>query len=120
MDKRRKNLGNYGETAAAGYLSAKGYDILARQYKTPLGEIDIIAKAPNGYIVFAEVKYRRNTSHGRPAAAISPAKQQAAIAAAGDYLAKNNALDADCRFDVLEVFGREELAVNHVEDAFWA
>ncbi|MCL2396513.1 MAG: YraN family protein [Defluviitaleaceae bacterium] len=117
MDKRKK-IGNFGETAAAGYLAAKGYEILARNYKAAGGEIDIVAR-DGGCIVFAEVKYRKQIGYGRPAAAVTSAKQRAIIAAAGCYLAEHGRMDADCRFDVIEIFGREMLEINHIENAFW-
>ena len=117
MDNTRKKAGNYGETAALGYLAAKGYEILAQNYRDGAGEIDVIAK-DGGYIVFAEIKYRRQLNFGRPVESITPAKRRSLISAAYGYLAKNNLNDADCRFDVIEVFGREMLEINHIENAF--
>jgi putative endonuclease len=114
---RRKRAGNYGETAAEGYLAAKGYAILARNYRAWGGEIDIIAK-DGDYIVFIEVKYRRQTAYGRPVAAITQKKRRAMVAAAYGYLADNGRGDENCRFDIIEVFGREQLDINHIENAF--
>jgi len=117
MDSIRKKAGNYGEAAALGYLSAKGYIILTQNYRSGSGEIDIIAKEGE-YIVFVEVKYRRQLNFGRPVDSITPAKRRSLISAAYGYLAKNNLNHADCRFDVIEVFGREILEINHIENAF--
>ena len=114
---RRKRAGNYGENAAAGYLRARGYVILTQNYESGGGEIDIVAK-DGGYIVFVEVKYRRQLAYGRPADAITAKKQWAMVAAAQCYLAENGLVDADCRFDVIEIFGRELLEINHIENAF--
>jgi len=114
---RRKSTGNYGEVAAAGYLEAKGYAILARNYKAWGGEIDIVAKSGD-YIVFIEVKYRRQLAYGRPAAAVTQKKRRALVAAAYGYLAEKARGDANCRFDIIEVFGREQLHINHIENAF--
>ena len=116
---RRKRAGNYGEAAAKGYLAALGYDILETRYRCDGGEIDIIAK-DGEYLVFVEVKYRRQVNFGSPAAAVTASKQRAMATAAWFYLAKNNLADASCRFDIIEVFGRENLDINHIKDAFWA
>ena len=114
---RRKRAGNYGETAVTGYLAAKGYEILARNYRAWGGEIDIVAK-DSDYIVFIEVKYRRQLAYGRPAEAVTHKKRRAIIAAAYGYLAEYCRGDENCRFDIIEVFGREQLTINHIENAF--
>jgi len=116
---RRAAAGNYGETAAKGYLTAKGYEIVAERYRASGGEIDLIAK-DGSYLVFVEVKYRRQVNFGSPAAGITVAKRRAIAAAARRYLADKALIDVDCRFDVIEVFGREQLTINHIENAFWA
>ncbi|MCL2377422.1 MAG: YraN family protein [Defluviitaleaceae bacterium] len=115
---RRKQAGNFAETAATRYLAAKGYQILVQNYKVHGGEIDIIAK-DSDYIVFIEVKYRKQLDYGRPAEAITVKKQRTMIKAARTYLAKEGFYEANCRFDIIEVFGREHLDVNHIENAFW-
>jgi len=115
-DLRNKRKGNYGETAAAGFLRAKGYEIHAQNYKRG-GEIDIVAKH-RGYVVFVEVKYRKAFANWLPVDAVTPAKQRQIIRAAQVYIAENGMHDADIRFDVIEVVGVEELEINHIEDAF--
>ena len=115
---RRKRAGNFGEAAALGYIEAKGYTVLAEKFKAGSGEIDIIAR-DGDYLVFVEVKYRRQAKFGSPVAAITPAKMRTMISAARRYLAKNHLIDANCRFDVIEIFGRELLEINHIENAFW-
>ena len=115
---RRKKSGDFAEAAVASYLAAKGYKILVQNYKAHGGEIDIIAKDAD-YIVFIEVKYRKQLDFGRPVEAITVGKQRAMIKAARSYLAKECQYDANCRFDVIEVFGRELLEMNHIENAFW-
>jgi len=122
VEDRRKRAGDYGETAADGYLAAKGYEILARKYKAYGGEIDIVARYVDArygeYIVFVEVKYRKSLAYGRPADAVSQNKQRALIKAARGYLARFGRGDEYCRFDVLEIFGKEQLHINHIENAF--
>ena len=118
MDKRGR--GNYGEAAAKGYLAAKGFKVLAEKYWADRGEIDLIAKDPgDGYLVFVEVKYRRQTGFGSPGESVTAAKRRAIILAAQQYLAENELFEQDCRFDVIEITGRELLEINHIKNAFW-
>lgn len=117
MADRRKRAGGYGEAVAKGFLEAKGYKILARNFKAFGGEIDIVAK-DGDYIVFVEVKYRRQLAFGRPVEAITEKKRRALIAAAYGYMAQNGRGDENCRFDIIEVFEREQLHINHIENAF--
>jgi len=110
-------VGNYGENAARGFLERRGYAVLETNYKRGGGELDIIARHGE-YIVFIEVKYRRTLGAGRPGIAVTPAKQRAMIQTAKHYIAENELVDTDFRFDVVEVFGRETLAVHVIENAF--
>ncbi|MCL2235648.1 MAG: YraN family protein [Defluviitaleaceae bacterium] len=113
-----KAKGNYGENTALGFLESKGYRILSTNYKANGGEIDIIAK-DGEYIVFVEVKYRRGNAFGDGFDAITPAKVRRIIKTAKVYLHKQNLWEAPCRFDIIEIFGHEQLEIDHVENAFW-
>jgi len=113
------NKGQYGENASVGYLAAKGYSILARNYKKAGGEIDIIAKDGEGYIVFVEVKYRRGTGFGAGTDAVGAGQHRRIIKTAKAYLYEQGMWDAPCRFDVIEIFGAEQLEISHFENAFW-
>ena len=64
-----KNIGDSGEEIAANYLIGKGYEIIERNFRTNVGEIDIIA-AHDGFIVFVEVKTRLNDKFGYGADAV--------------------------------------------------
>jgi putative endonuclease len=55
----KQNRGNRGEEGAARYLTSNGYRILTRNYRKPWGELDIIAQAKDGTLVFVEVKAMR-------------------------------------------------------------
>ena len=68
-------LGRQGEEAAAVFLKEAGYEILARNFRTPRGEIDIVA-GTGQTVAFIEVKTRRTRRFGRPAAAVDYRKQQ--------------------------------------------
>ena len=69
----RQALGRVGEDAAAGYLTQRGMQLVARNWRCRYGEIDIIARE-GGVLVFCEVKTRRGTGFGVPLAAITAAK----------------------------------------------
>ena len=118
MTKTSKDKGDYGENTAVGYLAAKGYKVLAQNYKSAGGEIDIIA-LDGEYIVFVEVKYRRGTSFGDVAEAATHGQTRRIIKTAKKYLYEQDKTAAPCRFDIIEIFGNELLEINHLENAFW-
>ena len=91
-----------GEDLACGELRRRGYDILARRYRTRHGEIDIIAR-DGATIVFVEVKARADEAYGGGGAAVTAWKQQRIVRMATDYLARHALLEAPCRFDVVSV-----------------
>lgn len=108
------NRGMGGEMLACSYLEDKGYIILERNYEACGAEIDIIALQEN-YVVFIEVKYRKNISAGYPREAVTVYKQKKIKKAALCYIAQKQ-LDCDFRFDVIEIIGD---AAEHIENAFW-
>ena len=112
----RRHVGNEQETKVQEFLLEQGYEILARNFYTKHGEIDIIAKK-DGYLVFVEVKYRGDNRFGAPEEAVDFRKQRKIIAAAQYYLYKNRIpFDTPCRFDVAGVAGGE---IRITENAFW-
>lgn len=119
----RKGLGNRGEETAAAYLEQKGYAILERQYRTPVGEIDLIAR-DGKTLVFVEVKTRRSARYGQPSAAVGWEKQRRIIRGAMWYMMnRQRQREAPpCRFDVVEVYAAQDHAwkVRHLENAFEA
>ena len=84
----RRAIGTEYETLACEYLTRHGYQILCRNFRCRQGEIDIIAR-DRDYLVFIEVKYRRDEHEGDPAEAVDARKQ--AIAAGGDAKAQTDA-----------------------------
>ncbi|WP_315524445.1 YraN family protein [Pseudoramibacter alactolyticus] len=119
---QNKRKGNRAEQLAADYLSReKRHQILARNYLTAFGEIDIISE-DDETLVFTEVKYRENTDHGLPGQAVGKAKQRHIIQTALYYLQENAVDDRALRFDVIEVWQRDKdrLAIHHIENAFHA
>ena len=115
-------IGLQMEDLAARYLEYKGYEVLARRYKGRLGEIDLVARQGD-VLVFAEVKYRRDLSMGRPSLAVSSSKQQKIRRTAMQYLAEYGSRAAEqdigCRFDVIELWQENgKYRVHHYKNAF--
>ncbi len=115
-------LGNAGERLAARHLRRLGMRILHRQYRTPMGEIDLIAQ-DGQTLVFVEVKTRRGISAGLPAEAVDRRKQAQLTRLALVFLKKHRLLDRPARFDVVaivwpEAGGRPQ--VTHYPNAFEA
>ena len=106
--------GAAGEQAACDYLTAKKYRILARNYRRPCGEIDIVA-ADKKTLVFVEVKKRASRAFGGPIAAVTAAKQRR-VALTAYYFIKESAPKFDSiRFDVICLLPGE---LEHIENAF--
>ena len=102
-----KSRGDAAEAAARAFLAGKGFGFLVANYRTPGrggGEIDLVMRAPDGTLVFVEVRQRTGVSHGGAAASISRVKQQRIILAARHYLMQL-ASPPPCRFDVVLVQG---------------
>jgi putative endonuclease len=99
----RRQLGDAGEDLAASALKRQGYKILERNYLTPLGEIDLIARQGK-VLVIIEVKTRRGERFGTPQEAVSAAKQNR-LRRLADYYLKQKRLGADVlvRFDVVGI-----------------
>jgi putative endonuclease len=113
-----KPLGSEGEDLAVRFLQKKGYRIVARNYRTPVGEIDIIAR-DGDTIVFIEVKTRTDISFGYPFEAVNKRKRQKLKNLALLYL-KRQGKEPPVRFDVLSIFcmdnGKKD--IEHIKDAF--
>ncbi len=111
-------LGSSGEALASNFLKNKGYVILEKNYTTPLGEIDIIAK-DSGIIVFIEVKTRANDSFGYPFQAVNARKRKKLKKIALLYM-KHLREEVPARFDVLSIQTHAEgtYSIQHITDAF--
>ena len=118
MTQDRLTLGRQGEDAAALYLQRKGMKILARNLRTPVGEIDLVARHRR-IIAFVEVKTRRGTAFGFPAEAVGPRKQRQIVQAAKWYLNDNASERLQPRFDVVAiVVSGDKLHIEHIPGAF--
>lgn len=121
MTLKRLEFGKNGEKAAESYLKKQGYRILKKNYRTPVGEIDIIAEHKS-VLVFIEVKSRTSAAFEHPFMAVTPRKQKKIAQTANYFLAKNTAGDREIRFDVVSVLPSNEkpgvLEVEVLQDAF--
>lgn len=102
MTQDRLSLGKKGEELAIERLRALKYKVLERNFKCPLGEIDIIARDKN-MLVFIEVKTRATRDFGGPAAAVHERKQRQLSKVALLYLNQKKLFDIPARFDVVAV-----------------
>lgn len=100
----RAETGRRGEAAAARWYIKQGGRLLAHNFRTRMGELDVVVQEPDGTIVICEVKTRSTDAVSRPAEAVNAAKQKRLILAAQYYLQLNGLSDAPVRFDVAEVF----------------
>ena len=119
MDKN--SLGPWGEEQAVRYLRLHGYSILERNFSCRAGEIDIVAKKGR-FIVFVEVKTRKNAEFAEAREFVTYAKQQRILATAQLYLSIHD-WDLQPRFDVIEVYApagesSRKVHINHIKDAF--
>jgi putative endonuclease len=104
---RRQQLGRRAEQLAAEFLAAQGLEILERNYRRRLGELDIIARA-GGVLVIAEVRTRSDEAFGGAAASVNRGKQRRIVRAAAQLLQERPDLARlPVRFDVLVVSALE-------------
>ena len=94
------SVGRWGEQAAADYLREHGYEVTARNLRTPYGEIDLVARKDD-ITVFVEVKSRTGKSFGPPEIAVTPRKQAHMLACA-EFYAQQNEID-HWQIDVIAV-----------------
>ncbi len=111
----KKFLGRIGEKKAVEHLKKQGYNILEKNFKTHVGEIDIIA-SDGEIICFVEVKTRSGDGFGQPSEAVNRRKQEKYFKVAEGYLLSKGLTDRECRFDVVEI---ENEKINLIKDAFW-
>lgn len=109
--------GDAGEERAIDFLLEKNYQLVCRKYRSKRGEIDCVMKAPDGTLVFVEVKSSFSGAYGNPFAWITPAKQSTIVRVARQYLAEHHITSTPCRFDCIAVF-RDR--IEHIKNAFLA
>lgn len=120
----RQVLGLEGEDAAVRELERRGYTILARRYRTRLGELDVVAR-DGAVLVFIEVKTRSTSAFGDGLDAITADKRRRVVRMAQEFLWCHGLDDEPCRFDVvaIDVQGGDRerrLVAELIVDAFVA
>ena len=111
----KRSLGKAWEEQAAEFLKREGCEILERNFRGRRGEIDLIVR-DGRYLVFVEVKYRKNADSGFPEEAVDYRKQRIISRVAQEYLLKRRLYESTpCRFDVVAICGDR---VRHIKNAF--
>ncbi|MCK4650725.1 YraN family protein [Candidatus Babeliales bacterium] len=114
-----RQLGIDGELIIANFLEKKNFKILAKNYRTKYGEIDLIAQKGE-LIVFVEVKTRK-TRYFPISTVVTTRKQKKIIKTAKFFILSNNVIDKVCRFDIATIVqyssGHE---IEYIENAFFA
>ncbi len=115
----RARLGLSGERAAWVAYRRRGYRLLARNWRCPLGELDLVV-ATRGVVVFCEVKARTSTVLGGPYEAVSASKQRRVRSLAEAFIRSQGLGASSYRFDVASVLLRPDgrADVHVFEDAF--
>jgi putative endonuclease len=119
VDRTNQNTGKLGERIAEKFLISRRFSILRKNFSTPFGEIDLIAKDGN-FTVFVEVKTRTSDQFGSPISAITKAKQKHILKNCQFYLRKYGLYEKPCRIDVIGInlCKRGELKIlNHLKNA---
>jgi putative endonuclease len=96
----RQQLGREGESLAERFLRSRGYRIVARNVRSPSGELDLIAE-DGDVLVFVEVKARQTHAFGGASYAVDRRKQTRIVKEAAQYLARHRLRGRSCRFDVV-------------------
>lgn len=116
-----QDIGRIGERLARSHLEAKGYRIVATNYRCRWGEIDLIARDGPAW-VFVEVRARRSAAYGVPEESVTEGKAERLILTAQDYLDRHAAASAEVewRIDLVAIrlgTGRRVLDIRHLENA---
>ena len=114
MGRERKEIGSLGEKLALEFLKAKGYRVKCKNFRTPFGELDIVA-THRGSIVFIEVRTRTTSSLGPPFLSVTRIKQAHIIKHALFYLKRYGRIDSNWRIDVVSVKLDSERALENIE-----
>ncbi|HEX8917725.1 MAG TPA: YraN family protein [Chloroflexota bacterium] len=96
-----RDLGRFGESWAVGFLTRQGYQIVDRNVRYRVGEIDIVAR-DNECLVFVEVKCRRGARYGAPEASLTP-RRFSHLEAAIDHYLQDHGLEEEYRLDVVAI-----------------
>ncbi len=114
----RMRTGKKGEDIACAYLKRRGYRIVERNYKCPLGELDIVARDGDA-IVFVEVKSRKSEEFGDPQLAVGLEKQKKVSRISLTYLKEKHLYPCNARFDVVAIkMLPDGITIELIQNAF--
>ena len=118
-NKQKQHYGKIAEDIASGFLIKQGLALITRNYRCARGEIDLIMR-DDIYVVFVEVRYRKNNKFGSGAETVDFRKQRKLASAAAHYLQRIPALaKLPCRFDVISISpGNNAPQIQWIKDAF--
>jgi putative endonuclease len=102
VDDARVKLGRRGEKLAVTELARCGYEIVARNWRCQVGEVDVVARRDEAWAFF-EVRTRRGREFGTPEESLTPSKQQRMVDVALTYLAEHELNDVDWRVGLVAV-----------------
>ncbi|MFH1488005.1 MAG: YraN family protein [Pseudomonadota bacterium] len=118
MTKKRLRLGKLGEDLAVKEIESLGYKCVVRNYRCPLGEVDLIAR-DRDTLVFIEIKTRKGRSLRYAKEAVDAKKRRKISQVALFYMKANDCCDVKSRFDVVAVsLNGEEKEIEVIRDAF--
>lgn len=116
------DAGRRGESLALDYLLRLGFRLRERNFRFRRGELDLVMEAPDGDLVFVEVKSARQDVAGDPASWVTSKKQRQIQKVARDFCVLHRELDRSMRFDVVTVdlnwLDPEKSLVRHIPNAF--
>ncbi|MHA4737392.1 YraN family protein [Dyadobacter sp. MSC1_007] len=115
---QHNDLGRWGESTAASFLLERGYQIIAKNYRSWQAEIDLIAQKGK-MLIFVEVKTRSGTAFGMPEEFVNAAKAKLVMRAAENYIFDTD-WNFDVRFDIISIIilPNGNTDIRHIEDAF--
>lgn len=98
-----QQIGQTAENMACDYLLMKGLKLITRNYRCKMGEIDLVMRDKD-YLVFVEVRFRRNQAFGTSSETVTYFKQNKLVRSAHFYLQQHHLTDkVPCRFDVIAI-----------------
>lgn len=115
----KRELGSKYEDNAARFLTEQGYVILEKNFRSKIGEIDLIGKS-DGYLCFIEVKYRSSNEYGLPSEAVDERKRRKIALTALSYMNYRRLLpDTPCRFDIVVILNNKYSLIKNAFDGIW-
>lgn len=114
----RRDLGRQGELEAERFLLTQGYELIARNYRCPSGELDLVAR-DHDILVFVEVRTQSGPRFGGPLESVTFRKQRQIIKAATHYMIRYRMAHQPMRFDVIGICWTNAMPrITHVKGAF--